>query len=310
MRERVDVTICVLTYRRHAGLERLLRALDGEGILHARFGRQVLVVDNNPEGDARVVVERCGGAEKSMHYVHEPRAGIAAARNAALDAAAPHSEWVAFLDDDEAPEPGWIDALLRAQARYGADVLTGPVLPRFDSEVPSWVTRGGFFATRRHRTGARLRRAFTGNVLFRADLARRLGLRFDDRLNFMGGEDSHFFERLSRAGYPALWVDEAVVREWIPAERIRPEWLIRRKLWSGHVDAFIRLDAVPGSATRLALRGVALAWVALGVGAFAWGLAGGRHWRLRGRRAIAYGRGLIAGSSGKLLEDYARGAPR
>ena len=63
-----------------------------------------------------------------VRYVHEPAAGVANARNAAMAAAS--GELIAFLDDDEEAAPGWLAALIDAQRRFDADVVFGPVHAR------------------------------------------------------------------------------------------------------------------------------------------------------------------------------------
>ncbi|MDQ3631914.1 MAG: glycosyltransferase family 2 protein, partial [Actinomycetota bacterium] len=91
------------------GLGRLLRALSGEGAEH------VLVIDDRPgepvtlDVPAGVRVLRSGG--------HGP----AAARNVGWRAAT--SEWVAFLDDDVVPPPGWTAALQADLAGIGRPVV-------------------------------------------------------------------------------------------------------------------------------------------------------------------------------------------
>jgi hypothetical protein len=40
------------------------------------------------------------------------------------------AEWVVFLDDEDTPDDGFIDALVTAQAASGADVVTAAVRPR------------------------------------------------------------------------------------------------------------------------------------------------------------------------------------
>ncbi|RIJ43461.1 glycosyltransferase, partial [Maribellus luteus] len=56
--------------------------------------------------------------------LHEPEPGVANARNAALAVA--KGAMIAFLDDDEEAPPGWLAALIAAQARLGADAVFGP----------------------------------------------------------------------------------------------------------------------------------------------------------------------------------------
>jgi GT2 family glycosyltransferase len=305
---RVKVAVCALTFRRPEGLERLLEGLASQRFPDRAARIQVVIVDNDTEPSAAPICRRWNERfEGGLRYVHEPRPGIATARNAALDVGLEDSDWIVFIDDDEVPEPDWLDGLLRAQARYGADVVAGPVVPDFEASPPQWVRDGGFYRTPRHRPGKRLRRAFTGNVMYRAAVLRKLRLRFEERLNFVGGEDTHFSEAIRRAGSAIVWTDEAVARHWIPEERMNERWLIQRKYRAGHVDAFIERELAPGLATTLALAGLGAAWIVSGVALLGVSQLAGHHWRVRAKRGLAYGLGLMRGLAGRTFEEYPRG---
>ena len=120
-----------------------------------------------------------------VDYVHEPRRGIPQARNTCLDHIAPTCDFFAFIDDDEIPDADWLEQLLLAQARTGADVVRGSVEPIFPSDTPSWIKDGDFFGwPRRHpdtgasqwEDGQQLGSAATNNVLVRWSSVRELGL--------------------------------------------------------------------------------------------------------------------------------------
>ena len=113
-----------------------------------------------------------------------------------------------FIDDDEVPSPEWLKHLAACQQAYGADVVSGPVIPHFMSEVPQWITAGRFFERPRYATGTVLPEARTGNVLIRMEVFHRIGL-FDDRFALTGGEDMDFFVRLYESGGLIFWADEA-----------------------------------------------------------------------------------------------------
>ena len=117
------LSICVPTYRRPGGLFLLLGSLDAQVFSEAPPAIRIVVVDNDETESAREVVDDARSfLRHPVHYRVEKRVGIPQARNAAL-AAALSSDWIAFVDDDEVPEPGWLDALLRTQRATGADVV-------------------------------------------------------------------------------------------------------------------------------------------------------------------------------------------
>ena len=77
------VVVAVLTYRRPDDLAAALPALVEQARAYGDRA-SVLAVDNDPDGGA---AEAVAAADAGVRYVHEPTPGIAAARNAALDAA-------------------------------------------------------------------------------------------------------------------------------------------------------------------------------------------------------------------------------
>jgi glycosyltransferase involved in cell wall biosynthesis len=89
---------------------------------------EVIVVDNRPDVDStRRVLQRLAAGER-VRYVAEPRAGLAAARNAGLHAA-DDAEFVAFTDDDVVVDRQWLSWLLEPFSESGVTVSTGLVLP-------------------------------------------------------------------------------------------------------------------------------------------------------------------------------------
>src|SRR5262245_34913187 len=210
------VAVCVATHERPEGLWGLLHALDAQE-LPAGVQMRAVVVDNDADASARDVCrEAAGRVSYPLHYAIEKRRGIPQARNRAL-AEGLRDDFVAFLDDDELPEPGWLAALLRAQREHAADAVAGPCRPRFAEPPPDWVVAGGFFERPHFASGERLEVAFTHNVLVRSAALAGLGALFDERLALCGGEDVELFRRFVRQGHRIVWADDAVVYDVVPA---------------------------------------------------------------------------------------------
>lgn len=300
----MKVSLCVCTYRRPAGLRRLLQAVARLRTERAE-SLEIVVVDNDPDGSARATIEAMADAIPFIvRYVHEPRRGISFARNRAVAEADAVSEWIAFLDDDEEPEAGWLDALLAAQARFGADVVAGPVPPRYESEVPKWIVRGRFHEPQRHATGTVLPYADTGNVLVRASLFRQFPAPFAASLALAGGEDTHFFLRVARAGHKIVWADDAVAWEWVPPSRARLPWLLRRAFRRGNTWALLERDLDP-SPRVLGMRIVRGGGrIARGAVVMPVSLLRGRHAIVETLRGICFGAGSLAGVAGYRYDEY------
>ena len=132
-----DVAVIIPTLRRPEGLERALRSAFAQVGSLDRIAA-VVVADNDPDGSAAPLVQRLQAeAPVPLIYTHAPLPGVATARNVGL--AATDAPLIAFLDDDEAASPGWLAALLDAQAQTGADVLFGPIRGRVP-ENTGWTS--------------------------------------------------------------------------------------------------------------------------------------------------------------------------
>ncbi|MCB1704310.1 MAG: glycosyltransferase family 2 protein [Halioglobus sp.] len=243
------------------GLQRLLAGLDGQVFTVTPTPRvQLIVVDNSPTGSAAAT---CAAQtwRWPLHYLHEPRPGISYARNTALAAVPPGTDFIAMIDDDEVPAPDWLDQLLDAQARSGADIVVGPATPVFPPLTPEWIAASSIF--RKPENSERLREldpdppAATCNVLVRAGLLGPSGLSFEPALALSGGEDKLLFQSLKQRGHSFAWAAAARVSEWIPAERANFSYMWRESYRRGCVKYFVKRRLKSRSALgalRIALR--------------------------------------------------------
>lgn len=301
------VAVGVLTYKR----PELVAALLPELVRQAREQPtpvRVVVVDNDPDGGARATVE--GLAIPEVTYVHEPRPGIAAGRNAALDEAS-DVDVLVFIDDDETPEPDWLGAMLDAHTHLGGAAVAGPVLRTHETSPPAWVRSARVFDRRRMPTGTPMEAAGTGNLLVELNHVRRHGLRFDDRLGLAGGSDHLFTKQIRRTGGAIYWCDEAVVHEFVPSSRLTGAWTLRRGYRSGSTNVVVDLMLAADAPERFRVRtrsvvgGVAR--VVTGAGRAGIGLLGSDPER-RGLGAwtMARGAGMVGGAVGHRYVEYRR----
>lgn len=318
--DQVAVTVAIATYRRPellAGvLPRVLAQVggltqvDGPARVDGLEARcDVVVVDNDPAGSARPVVEAL--ADPRVRYVSEPHPGLAAARNAAIDAAA-DSRLLVFIDDDGLPEPGWLSRLVATWRTYGADAVAGPAVRQVPPGAEPWVTASEFFVRTPRTTGTEVRGAGTGNLLLDLESLRRLGLRFDERFGLTGGEDTMLTRSLTARGGSLRWCEEAVVGDPVPPGRATRAWVLKREYRMASTWSRVHLAiARPGRARALevlTLTRAGLGLVARGAGRLAAGtVRRSLRTRAHGERDLAKGRGVIAGLVGRHVEEYGRG---
>ena len=302
----MQVSICVITYKRPEGLTRLL-----EGLNQLHFSRipepdiSVVLVDNDVNQSAYPVYASLQARFKyGLTYTVESRRGISHARNCSVNCAQSDSQFIAFIDDDEVPEPTWLEELLVVQDTYQADIVHGPVLPNFQSDVPSWVREGNFFAPRRYDTGHRLDAAYTHNLLVRAELLKARQPVFDERFSLTGGEDSYLFRTLHHQGCRLVWANEAVVHEWVPSTRTTMKWILMRAYrgclsyttWEREVKGSIRLKLLS------CLKG--MAQIGMGLCLLGPSVFLSNYLRMKALLNIYQGAGRLSGLIGINYEEY------
>lgn len=233
-----EVIVAIPSFRRPRGLVRLLRALEQ---LETDAKVSILVADN--DADRREAFALCEDLRADYRWpleciiAHER--GIAQARNALVDHILTRSraEFVAMLDDDEWPTPGWLDAFLRVQNMTNADALHGAVLRDFESKPGHWADNCHGIAPLRGDSGPIPMIESTSNVLLSRTCFESLAKPcFDHAFALTGGEDRDFFERLRRQGRRFAWADDAVVYAWVPASRASFGWVLQRAYRTGNSD--------------------------------------------------------------------------
>ena len=228
-------TVVIPTHRRPESLARALAVVARQHAPGLRW--DVVVVDNATPPTV--------GHLQTARVVHEPEPGASAARNRGI-AEAGDSAIVVFLDDDAVPEPGWLAALTAPIVAGEADgtggkVVLDPTVPR-----PTWLDEdgiGGFLtafdlgATRDLRPGEFV---ITASAAFRTDLLRDVG-GFDTAVGPTGArhlvnDDVLLCKRLMQRGARLRYVADAVAIHELPAERLRPRFLLERAWLQGRSD--------------------------------------------------------------------------
>ncbi|MBV9509977.1 MAG: glycosyltransferase family 2 protein [Caulobacteraceae bacterium] len=255
-----SVSIIIPTQRRLEPLT--LAALSALGQIGVdETAVELVVVDNDVEPSARELVENLAcGAPFPVIYVHEPRAGVANARNAALEQA--RGDFIAFLDDDEEAPSYWLLRLLETQRRFDADVVFGPVRGRAPAGLVkhrSYLER--FFSREGPAEAGLIDEAYgCGDSLVRRASLPDPRRPFSAERNQTGGEDDLLFSTMKARGARFAWAPEAYVWEDPAADRLNLRYAILRAFAYGQGPS--KKSATASPPDRL---GVAR-WMAIGAG--------------------------------------------
>jgi succinoglycan biosynthesis protein ExoM len=228
------ISIVIPTFRRPDGAVDAARSALAQEC-DAAF--EIVLVDNDPAGAAlpnlHAVADR---ARRHVTVVHEPRAGVANARNAGLRAA--RGAFIAFLDDDEIASQRWLAELLRVQSETKADVVFGPVSTRLAAVQHRHVDFfHDFFARDPHHPEGRIQQFYGCG----SSLVRRAALPspepFHVGRNETGGEDDHLFRTMQARGASFAWAPSAYVWETPAPSRVTLRYTLKRAFACGQAPA-------------------------------------------------------------------------
>ena len=267
------VTVMIPTQRRLGGLAVAARSVFAQvGVDPATL--ELVIVDNDQAPSARETAARLAvEASFPVHYVHEPRPGVANARNAGMARAG--GELIAFLDDDEEAPTGWLAALLAAQARYDADVVFGPVRARAPAGVVKHRDYLERFFSREGQAEAGVIDHYygCGDSLLRRAALPDLVAPFAVERNAIGGEDDMLFGHMRAGGARFAWEPDAWVWEDPVPDRLALGYTIARAFAYGQGPSAHCAAASPPDHLGV------VRWMAIGVGqAAVFGLVAGFKW--------------------------------
>lgn len=127
------VSVVIPTYNRSAFLRDAIDSV----LCQQGAAFELIVVDDGSSDDTQKLVESYGPA---LRYVHQPNAGVSAARNKGVSLA--EGEWLAFLDSDDF----WLPGKLRFQLAY---LAANPALKLCQTEE-LWIRNGARLNPRKY----------------------------------------------------------------------------------------------------------------------------------------------------------------
>jgi succinoglycan biosynthesis protein ExoM len=232
------ISVCICTFKRPGMLKRAIECVISQ-ITNEFFTIEIIVVDNDRYRTAECVVKTFQKkSDVNIEYDNLPLPNISMARNRCTQKA--KGSFIAFIDDDEFPDPTWLIRLYHASMKYSAEGVLGPVHPSFEGVPPEWLVKSQLCVRSSFPTGTLLRDSKymrTGNVLFHRKILAHNDEPFDPKLGRTGGEDADFFSRMIKKGWSFIWCDEAIVHETVPIERQKVKYFVQRAFIRGVTSA-------------------------------------------------------------------------
>jgi glycosyltransferase involved in cell wall biosynthesis len=231
------LTFAFCTYNRADRLENLVSAMHAQD---CPVPFEILAVNNNSKDNTLTILEKLATQSGApLRFVTESAQGIVPARNRAIEESL-NSDILVFIDDDELPQVGLLNAAYDAIVNEGAQCAGGRVEVDFTAHGrPAWLDDeiAGFlgeldygpepFWIKDGKTPV-----WSGNIAYDMCLFRNNpSLRFDRRYNregadVGGGEDAIMFRALLLRGTKIRYRPDMVVNHFVEPWRLKRSYFL------------------------------------------------------------------------------------
>lgn len=241
------VSVVIPTYNRPHLLPAAIKHLRAQA---AEAPFEIIVVDNSSNNETEELMKQYDG-DHVIRSIRSTTVGLNAARNTGMAAA--RGTYIAFIDDDERADPGWVSAIIGAfTSRSTIGCVGGPIELQWDAPRPVWLHDRllPYLSAFRPFSNSQILDTRTmlvgGNIAFRTELLRALG-GFDSHLGYLGSTSAYNDEvpvqfQLEKQGYTRFYEERMSVKHLVPVSRVTPWWFLRRLSAQGVSDA--RIEAM------------------------------------------------------------------
>lgn len=201
------ISVIIPTYNRPAELVSCLQAVARLDYPADRF--EVIVVDDGGAAPLDDLVLQFHGT-LTIKLLRQKNAGPAAARNKGASEAI--GEYLAFTDDDCAPESNWLQELASQFSKSPDCAVGGQTLNALSDNIYSAASQLliAYLYSYYNATPDQARFLTSNNLALPADRFRAMG-GFDTSYPFAAGEDRELCDRWLHLGHRMVYVQEAVV---------------------------------------------------------------------------------------------------
>jgi glycosyltransferase involved in cell wall biosynthesis len=248
--------VAFCTFKRADRLGKLVGALRAQS---CPVPFEILAVNNNSPDDTLAVLEALQGQSgATLRVVTETAPGIVPARNRAL-AEAIGSDILVFIDDDELPQPGFLEAAHDAIVNEGAQCAGGRIEIDFSPfGRPGWLDDevAGFLGRLDHGASPLWiaddsTPIWSGNTAYAMPFFRdHPDLRFDPRYNragegIGGGEDAMMLRALLQLGAKIRYRPDMAVWHSVERWKLNQRYFLKLHYQAGLRQARFRMPDFP-----------------------------------------------------------------
>lgn len=234
----MSISVVVVTYNRQEEVKMTIRSLMSQ----TNRPLEIIVIDDN--SNPPLTLESVDPVVKIIRTDEE--LGISKARNYGVKIA--KGDYLAFIDDDALASKHWIDAIQQG-IQEGAEVLGGPLIPRYRSKPPSWWSEKnlGYFVG--VGNSEKKTEIWGANMVFKRTVLEKLGY-FDPKLSSYKGKRLHGEDIVliakAKAHFKVMFIPKAIVFHSVKPSRLTLTYIIK---WSYVQGRSLRIAYGPGKLT-------------------------------------------------------------
>lgn len=229
----MELSIIISTYNNAVSLIRTLNSVAKQDADKAIW--ECVVVNNNSTDNTAEMVAAFAKEHSDINIklVDEAQQGLSYARNRGIAEA--EGQFLAFIDDDETINEGFVSAYLDLFHNHGAFAGAGVLKVRYDSARPKWMS---YYTEKMIANPLNLGKEIItitssvnptgGNMAFNREIFRLYG-GFDTNLGrkgneLSGGEENDMFQRLRDLGERVFYTPHAIAYHHIADRKLTPEY--------------------------------------------------------------------------------------
>lgn len=229
----MELSIVIATYNNAVSLERTLKSVACQDADKSIW--ECIVVNNNSTDNTQKCVTTFAKEHNDINIrlVDEPQQGLSYARNRGITES--KGQYIAFIDDDETINEGFVSAYIDLFRNHGAFVGSGALKVCYETARPKWMSHytekmianpldlGSEVIT--------ITRTITptgGNMAFNREVFNLYG-NFDTNLGrkgseLYGGEENDLFDRIRDLGERIFYTPHAIAYHHISDKKLTPEY--------------------------------------------------------------------------------------
>lgn len=239
----IVLTFAVCTFNRAFRLPLLLDKMSSQKCTE-KF--EILIINNNStDNTEKVVLDKMRAtAYPQIRLVNEYSQGIVFARNRAIEESV-KSKYLVFIDDDELPHPGYLQAVVDSFCNNDVSVVGGRIYVNFENNTrPKWLNDDLLkwlanvdYGNEPFLVKDKSTPLWTSNIAYNTKIFHQ-GLRFDKNYNRQGyavggGEDEIMFNNFIELKIPIMYQPLMITDHFVEPWRLTKSYFCRLFFTSG-----------------------------------------------------------------------------